>query len=153
MWILSLLKPDSPPPQDEVSLTGLTDTSRPDGPSMIFYELFSNAPEIIHIPAGQALFREGDHGSTLYVLIRGAAEIKIGSRQMEVLLPGNIVGEMSMVSPGPRSASVTARVDCEFVAIDECRFKDLVRQVPDFALKVMRTLTDRLRRTDATLCA
>lgn len=153
MWILSLLKPDSPPPQDEVSLTGLTDTSRPDAPSMIFYELFSNAPEIIHIPAGQALFREGDHGSSLYVLIRGAADIRIGNRLMEVLLPGNIVGEMSMISPGPRSASVTASVDCEFIAIDERRFNDLVRQAPDFALKVMRTLTDRLRRADTTLFA
>ncbi len=118
---------------------------------MIFFELFSNAPEIIHVPANQTLFREGDHGSTMYVLIRGSAEIVIGGRLMEVLLPGNIVGEMSVVSPGPRSATVTASEDCEFVAIDEHRFNELVRQAPDFALKVMRALTERLRRTDGVL--
>ena len=153
MWILSLLKPDSPPPQNGVNHTELTDSPRPDGASMIFYELFSNAPEIISIPAGRALFRRGDHGNTMYVLIRGKAEIEIGDRLIEILLPGDIVGEMSMLSPGPRSASVTASADCEFIAIDERRFNDLVRQAPSFALKVMRTLADRLRRADATLFA
>lgn len=154
MWILSLLKPDSPLPQEAVSATQFTDmhlAPRQEEASMIFFELFSNAPEIITIPAGQPLFREGEHGSTMHVLIRGAAEITIGSHLMEALLPGHIVGEMSVVSPGPRSATVTATEDCEFVAINEHRFNELVRQAPDFALKVMRTLTERLRRTDASV--
>ncbi len=118
---------------------------------MIFFELFSRAPEIVRVAAGQTLFCEGDIGSTMYVLILGRAEIVVAGRVMEVLMPGNIVGEMSMVSPGPRSATVTAGEACEFVAIDSQRFNELVRQVPDFALEVMRTLTDRLRRTDAAL--
>lgn len=120
---------------------------------MMFFELFSNAPEIIDIPAGQPLFNQGDHGSTMYVLLRGQAEIVIGNHLMEVLEPGNIVGEMSIVAPGPRSATVRASEDCEFVIIDEHRFNDLVRQAPGFALKVMRILTERLRRSNATLQA
>jgi CRP-like cAMP-binding protein len=154
MWILSLLKPDSPRPQDGVNAMRISGTylaPRQEEASMIFFELFSNAPEIITIPAGQPLFREGEQGRTMHVLIRGAAEITIGSHLLEVLLPGHIVGEMSVVSPGPRSATVTATEDCEFVAIDEHRFNELVRQAPDFALKVMRTLTERLRRTDASV--
>jgi CRP-like cAMP-binding protein len=38
-----------------------------------------------------------------------------------------------MVSPGPRSATVTATTDCEFVAVDEKRFQFLVQQTPFFA--------------------
>jgi len=120
---------------------------------MMFFELFSNAPEIIDIPAGQPLFNQGDHGSTMYVLLRGQAEVVIGNHLLEVLEPGNIVGEMSIVAPGPRSATVRASEHCEFVIIDEQRFNDLVRQAPGFALKVMRILTERLRRADATLLA
>jgi CRP-like cAMP-binding protein len=157
MWILSLLKPAPSSPRDGTEdfmrRPSLHLAHRQEPASMLFFELFSNAPEIVDIPADEALFCEGDHGSTMYVLIRGKAEVSVGGRLMEVLQPGNIVGEMSIVSPGPRSATVTASEDSEFVIIDEHRFNELVRHAPDFALKVMRTLTDRLRRTDAILSA
>jgi CRP-like cAMP-binding protein len=120
---------------------------------MIFFELFSNAPEIVGVPAEQALFRAGEHGDAMYVLIRGSADVVVGERRVEVLQPGDIVGEMSLISPGPRSATVVACEDSAFIAIDEARFKALLREAPDFALKVMRTLTERLRRTNAHLSA
>ena len=88
---------------------------------MMFFELFSNAPEIIDIPAGQPLFNQGDHGSTMYVLLRGQAEIVIGNHLMEVLEPGNIVGEMSIVAPGPRSATVRASEESRPPMITQAR--------------------------------
>jgi CRP-like cAMP-binding protein len=52
---------------------------------------------------------------------------------------------MGIVSPGPRSATVVATTDCEFVAVDEKRFHYLVQQTPFFATQVMRVLAERLR--------
>lgn len=115
---------------------------------MVFFELFAHNPDIVRIPAGQTLFDEGDEGHRMFVLTRGTAEVIVSNRVVETLQYGNIVGEMGLVSPGPRSATVVAASDCEFVAIDEKRFHYLVQQTPFFATQVMRVLAERLRAAD-----
>ena len=115
---------------------------------MIFCELFSHNPTIIKVPAGASLFREGDEGHLMYVLSIGGAEVLVGNRIVERLQHGSVVGEMGIVSPGPRSATVVASVDCEFVEIDEKRFQFLVQQTPFFALQIMRLMAERLRNAN-----
>lgn len=119
--------------------------------AMVFFDLFANNPDIVRIPAGRALFAEGEDGRLMYVLTTGRAEVIVNNRVVETLLPGNIVGEMGLVSPGPRSATVVAQTDCEFVAIDEKRFLFLVQQTPYFATRVMRVLAERLRTANQLL--
>lgn len=113
---------------------------------MVFFELFSHNPTIVRIAAGRPLFREGEAGHLMYVLAAGRADVIVANRVVETLQHGSIVGEMGIVSPGPRSATVLAVDDCEFVAIDERRFQFLVQQTPFFATQVMRVLAERLRR-------
>lgn len=120
---------------------------------MVFFELFSNNPVIIRVPAGDTLFVEGDEGHQMYVLAAGTADVHVGNRKVEILQHGNIVGETGLVCPGPRSATVTATTDCEFVAIDEKRFQFLVQNTPFFAMQVMRVMAERLRATDRLLPA
>ena len=115
---------------------------------MIFCELFSHNPSIITVPAGQPLFSEGDEGHLMYVLSIGAADVIVNNRVVENLHHGSVVGEMGIVSPGPRSATVLATEDCEFVEIDEQRFQFLVQQTPFFALQIMRLMAERLRHTN-----
>ncbi|NJD25836.1 MAG: cyclic nucleotide-binding domain-containing protein [Betaproteobacteria bacterium] len=112
---------------------------------MVFFELFSHNPEIVRVAAGQALFVQGEAGHLLYVLTTGTAEIRVNDRVVETIRHGSIVGEMGIVSPGPRSATVVALSDCEFVAVDEKRFLFLVQQTPFFATQVMRVMAERLR--------
>ena len=118
---------------------------------MVFFELFANNPDIVRIDTGQPLFSEGDEGHRLYVLTTGQAEIIVNNRVVETIQHGNIVGEMGLVSPGPRSATVVALSDCEFVAVDEKRFQYLVQQTPFFAMQVMRVLAERLRAANQLL--
>jgi CRP-like cAMP-binding protein len=112
---------------------------------MVFFELFANNPDIVHVTAGQPLFSAGEDGHRMFVLTTGSAEVIVNNRLVEKLQHGSIVGEMGLVSPGPRSATVVASSDCEFVAIDEKRFLYLVQQTPFFATQVMRVLAERLR--------
>ena len=105
----------------------------------------------IRVTAGQPLFSVGDEGHRLYVLTTGQAEIIVNNRVVETIQHGNIVGEMGLVSPGPRSATVVALSDCEFVAVDERRFQYLVQQTPFFAMQVMRVLAERLRAANQLL--
>jgi CRP-like cAMP-binding protein len=120
---------------------------------MIPIEIFSHNTAKITIPAGQALFREGDAGNQMFVLETGTAEVFVQNQCVETLQHGSIVGEMSLVSPGPHSASVIAKTNCEFVAVDEKRFQFLVQQTPYFALQVMRLMAERLRATNKLLVA
>lgn len=118
---------------------------------MVFFELFSNNPDFVSVEAGESLFTEGDEGHLMFVLTTGKAEVIVNNRVVDALQHGNIVGEMGMISPGPRSASVVATTDCQFVAIDEKRFLYLVQQAPYFATQVMRVLAERLRNTNKLL--
>ena len=87
----------------------------------------------------------------MYVLSIGTAEVRVGHHVVESLQHGSVVGEVSMVLPGPRSASVVATSDCEFVAVDEKRFQFLVQQTPFFATQVMRVMAERLRNVNHML--
>lgn len=120
---------------------------------MIFFELFSHNPTIVGVPAGEALFKAGEDGHMMYVLSTGTADVVVGGRVVESLQHGSIVGEVSMVLPGLRSASVIARTDCEFVGVDEKRFQFLVQQTPFFATQVMRVMAERLRNLNQVICA
>lgn len=120
---------------------------------MMPIEIFSHNTVRIAIQAGQALFREGDEGNQMYVLETGTAEVIVQNRVVETLEHGSIVGEMGLVSPGPHSASVIAKTDCEFVAVYEKRFQFLVQQTPYFAIQVMRLMAERLRATNKLLVA
>lgn len=115
---------------------------------MVFFELFTHNPTIVKVAAGAALFSENEDGQMMYVLTTGSAEVIVNNRVVENLAHGSIVGEMGLVSPGPRSASVVAVTECEFVEVDEKRFQFLVQQTPFFATQVMRVMAERLRKVN-----
>jgi CRP-like cAMP-binding protein len=114
-------------------------------------ELFRHQTDLVALAAGQTLFKEGDHGDLMYVLMSGTAEIVVRNRVVETAEAGAIVGEMAMIDDGGRSATVIAKTDCKWLPIDGKRFNFLVQQTPNFALHVMRVMADRLRRTDEFL--
>jgi CRP-like cAMP-binding protein len=118
---------------------------------MIPIDLFSHKSETVHVAAGEALFLEGQQGDRMFVLNTGVAEVFVKKQLVETLEHGSIVGEVGLVSPGPHSASVIAKTDCEFVGVDEKRFQFLVQQTPFFATRVMRIMAERLRAMDEKL--
>lgn len=114
-------------------------------------ELFRHETDLQTLSAGQTLFREGEPGELMYVLMSGTAEIIVNGRVVETAEAGAIIGEMGMIDEGARSATVVAKSECQFLPIDRKRFNFLIQQTPHFALHVMRVIADRLRRTDAIL--
>lgn len=115
---------------------------------MNFATLFQHETDLMELPAGQPLFREGDDlNSTLYVLMSGTAEILVKGTVVETAEPGALIGEMAMIDQGTRSATVLAKTRCQFVVIGRKRFDFLVQNTPNFALSVMRIIANRLRKT------
>jgi CRP-like cAMP-binding protein len=114
-----------------------------------FLGLFKSEENVVTVKAGDALFRKGDPGKTMYVVLSGELKVGDGNKIFEQLAPGGLVGEMALIDHAPRAASVTAVSDSTLAEIDEKRFLFLTQQTPSFALNVMRVLSQRLRRMDA----
>jgi len=118
---------------------------------MNLVELFRHQIDLKPIPAGQVLFKEGERGNFMYVLMSGTAEIIVHNRVVETAVAGTIVGEMAIIDDNVRSATVVAKSDCRFLPIERERFNFLVQKKPEFALHVMRVMAERLRKADDIL--
>jgi len=114
-----------------------------------FLGLFRSEENVVTLKAGQDLFRRGDPGKAMYVVLSGEVRVGDGNQIFEQLAPGGLVGEMALIDHAPRAATVTAATDSTLAEIDEKRFLFLTQQTPSFALNVMRVLSQRLRRMDA----
>jgi len=114
-----------------------------------FLGLFKNEENIVAVKSGETLFKKGDSGKSMYVVLSGELRIGDGNKIFEQLAPGGLVGEMALIDHAPRAATVTALTDCTLAPIDEKRFLFLTQQTPSFALNVMHILSQRLRRMDA----
>lgn len=113
-----------------------------------FCVLTGNNIETRRVRAGGVIFREGERADELFVIKSGYVRIQIGNRMVAELTADDIFGEMALIDSEPRSATAVAITDVELVPITEKQFLFLVGQTPHFALKVMRTLAQRLRVTN-----
>lgn len=103
------------------------------------------------LTAGEVVFRAGDAGETMILVLEGRVDIRVGDQTVETLGLHGIAGEMALIDPAPRSATAVALTGCEVAVIDRETFLDLVREVPSFALYVMRVLGNRIRHMNAGL--
>ena len=116
-------------------------------------ELFRQETGPLQIAPGASLFREGEKGEKMYVLLEGEMEILLGDFVLETVRQGALIGEMALIDDSPRTASVVAKTPCRLAEIDRRRFHFLVQQTPHFATHVMKTLADRLRHMNAVAAA
>ena len=112
-------------------------------------ELFRQETNTLQLAPGDFLFREGDSGENMYVLLDGEMEILLGDLLLETVKPGALIGEMALIHDNPRTATAVAKTPCRLAEISRRRFHFLVQQTPHFATHVMKTLADRLRHMNA----
>ncbi|MGH8119723.1 MAG: Crp/Fnr family transcriptional regulator [Gammaproteobacteria bacterium] len=116
-------------------------------------DLFKDDTEFTEFRAGETIFREGEPGDSMYVVMEGSVDVMVGDEKFIVTGPGEILGEMALIDSSKRSATAIARKDCKLVPINEKRFSALVRQTPAFAIHVMTILAERLRRMNRILAS
>ena len=103
------------------------------------------------VAVGEHIVEIGDPGDVMYIVIEGEIEIQIGERSLEHIGPGGMFGELALIEHKERTATAVATKPSQVVPISQKRFLDLVQNTPFFALEVMQTMADRLRRMDALL--
>ncbi|HYK98947.1 MAG TPA: cyclic nucleotide-binding domain-containing protein [Candidatus Acidoferrales bacterium] len=97
---------------------------------------------------GEVIARQGDMGDALYVVVAGAVRVEQDGRAIASRGRGEAVGEMSIVSATPRIATLVAAGDTKTLRIGRAEFESILRDRPETALGVIKTLAARL--TEAT---
>ena len=111
-----------------------------------------DAQNVITVQPGQPVFRAGDKGGVMFVLMEGTATVLVGGSVVEEANPGALFGEMGLIDQAEkRSATVIAKTECKLVPVDIDRFHQLVRRTPQFASYVMKSIVSRLRRMNARI--
>lgn len=119
---------------------------------------FKVAGTLEQFPAGKQIFAEDDKpsglfakGARLYLLLDGDVALTLKGKPLELVLPGEIFGEMAAIANTPRSATATARKNCRVLSLDDKQFQHSLQQMPEFALMLMSVMAQRLRRSVAKL--
>jgi CRP-like cAMP-binding protein len=105
----------------------------------------------VQIAAGESVFREGDVGTEMFIIESGSVDVMRESRGEEpvaTLEAGDFFGEMAVLEDQPRFATVIARSNVRLLRIDRAAFGDVLAQNVEIAVRIMRKLTARLRRSE-----
>ena len=109
---------------------------------------------------GTVIFRHGDVGEKLYLILEGKVRISrevpgMGEEALAVLGPGQMFGEMALLDESPRSADAHVHESCSLLSVPRDGFDDLLFINKDLAYEVLwsivRLLVTRLRETNDKL--
>jgi len=110
--------------------------------------------------AGSVIFRQGEHGSELFILTGGTASAHLrqgdgGTIRLATFSPGTVFGELAILDAGPRSATVVADTDLVAYVLTAAEFTRMSAEIPAVAIKLLanlgRELSGRLRRANHTI--
>lgn len=93
-------------------------------PAPILLEIAALLQELA-VAAGQTIFAEGDYGDAMYIIVHGRVRVHRGGRTLAYVEKLNVFGEMSLLDPAPRSASITAEEPGHLLCLERdpfCRF-------------------------------
>ena len=110
--------------------------------------MVSRLAEDVRYEPGDVLVREGARGEEFFVIVEGQAEVGRGGRKVAVLGPGDFFGELALLDPAPRDATVTALTPMEVVVLGRREFTGLLAEVPTIARRLLLGMARRLREAD-----
>jgi hypothetical protein len=108
----------------------------------------------VDVRAGEAVYREGDAGQSMYVIESGAIDLVIaaaGAESLATLGPGDSFGVAEMLENQPRAASAIARENSRLLRVERSAFVDLIRQSADVAIRLLRGLALRNQYYESAL--
>ncbi len=95
------------------------------------------------------LMRQGEPGQECFVIAEGKAKATVSGSGSAWLEPGDVVGEMSLLDQGPRSATVTAWTDMHLLVLTAGSFSALIEEFPPVGRRIMTALAGRVREAEA----
>lgn len=110
--------------------------------------LLAEIVEEVSAEDGHTVFKQGDPGDSMYVILEGHVQICLeDGTPIKVLANFEAFGEMSLVDDEPRSAAARALDACKLLRIEREKFLSLLSQYPDIAMGLLRMMSKRLRQS------
>src|SRR5215475_7979643 len=105
---------------------------------------------------GETVFHYGDPGGEIFILRTGRVELFVENTEGNKIVlsenePGDVIGELSFLDGGPRTATAIAREDTQMLTLDRERLLDFIDMHPHAAMDVLTVIGRRLRATDELL--
>ncbi len=128
-----------------------------EGISMLELTELAGMMKIIKVKKNTIIINQGDLSRSLFVIINGRLKIsatdKDGNQTIFTFMhDGEFFGELSLLNEVPRSATVSAVEDCTVLNLDHAMFKDFLDAHPAACWPVFKSLTNRIRTMDETIC-
>lgn len=101
--------------------------------------------EEIEVPANETVYRKGDTGDTMYIIVDGKAKVHDGDRTFVELGQRDFFGELTTLDPEPHSASVTATEDTRLLGLHREDLYELMSGYPEVLKGIIHELCNRLR--------
>lgn len=96
---------------------------------------------------GAAVLRKGELGTSMYLVVEGRARVHDGERLLSEVGERSIFGELALLDPQPRSASVTALTELHVFVLEQASFYEVLGERPEVVRGLFRVLTRHIRRT------
>jgi len=110
-------------------------------------DLLAENLRVANVPRGTVLMRQGDDGSSMFVIVDGKARVTLhgrgGETTVATLAAGDIFGEMSLMTGARRSATVTAARKLTALEITKAAFEALLARDPDLIRRFAETVEQR----------
>lgn len=98
----------------------------------------------VDVPAGTTLTREGATGREFVVLVQGEVEIEEHGRPVRTLRGGDFLGEIALLTRGPRTATATTTQDSRLLVLTDRAFRQLAATIPEFSARTWAATAERM---------
>lgn len=102
----------------------------------------------VDVPAGRVLMRQGEAGDEMFVVVSGSFRIERDGRQIAERGPGSALGEIALLSRGPRTATITATEPARLLVAGHREFHQLMDEHPAVRAQVLEGLATKIRALD-----
>jgi CRP-like cAMP-binding protein len=111
-------------------------------------ERIARSGDEVTMTAGTLLAEQGAPGREAFIVLDGSVIVKRNGRKVTSLGPGSIVGELSLLDHGPRTATLVCETDSSIFVISQRHFLAVLDDVPTIGHKVLASLATRIRELD-----
>jgi CRP-like cAMP-binding protein len=105
-----------------------------------------------HYEEGQAIIKQGSSDASAYFVLAGTCEVRRGKKNAQkrvaFLKAGDFFGELAIIAPAPRSATVTAFEPTDVLVLKDSEFRAALKSNRSMALHLVKTLAERLQRME-----
>jgi len=100
--------------------------------------------DLIDVPAGKEVIREGETGHEFLIVVQGAADVRRKGRKIDTIGPGQFVGETALLTGSRRNATVKTTSPTTLLAVTSRAFWGLLDESPDIQKSVLKAVAERV---------